>query len=813
MLNPLNWFSSVETPETVKNSIYEMMIKYGIPQYLSDNNKQDADKATKEMQTNPEYHSLYDRLVAASIGVSLNEFLNNRSSFTPRVLNLKRYPESDINEFPEPIRDTPPSSPRMYKKESEVFVNRNDMTPEEIEQVISELYKIGINFNKGIQSFITSDELYPFVYRGKTINDFLTPMINQMSPSLYSRITSVINNPVQQEEPRDQHVNEFEQPIRSIEIDQRTQDRYNARTQASHERVNWDWNKLMFYLKGGKALYNLVKRIDNELEVLNSNPQVRNLLNGYQLVYSDFEKQHAIKSGLADGSNTDYDFNLVISDLATDYDANPKDICVSCDMYSQHVRPIIKDEYTFIKWSLEQNLEFQEFKTEFLKHINKSLYNSSEKHSKARNKLVYQDLVGDLAKFAELLSKLKEIIDIREQQGQLETVSERLTHLKNTLGIEWTGDVLTDKFLKIKYEFLELKQVQMNNLNQFFESKKFSQEFKFFESCEIVAKTPTRDGLISIDKDGTIEQFYLCRLYLMLNVNTSGYTNYLAEQGGRKVYKSFGKDLRSYFNADFNPSDHARDLPWPNTFGEFIDISISVGKSCKRMIPKSDIKYILKPVYGIDGCTDLTRYPMINLKFQIKDTLQIFNSNAASKLRKRCARFIDFLKMTCYSESTPDEFELTIKSSLLNEIKQELKEAQGKSESDANKIKTCHKMQEFLNRINEKYPDYHIATGQSPGQNVTYRLSKELINEHFGEICKWDLDTPEFQPSDHANRKVSQVALHTAHVHPELLRIIQELYTTESFGAFSGIIPVNIVGTAQSALVRSTDHTVPLSAS
>lgn len=109
---------------------------------------------------------------------------------------------------------------------------------------------------------------------------------------------------------------------------------------------------------------------------------------------------------------------------------------------------------------------------------------------------------------------------------------------------------------------------------------------------------------------------------------------------------------------DLAPTLHAH-----KQIAELIDISLSVNGSYNEDLwEKSSLDFLLQPIKGLTDSSfypstliekNWLDYPIVNLNFQLKDAVLIFEENDPSKPESRCKRFIDQLRFFCLEEKQP----------------------------------------------------------------------------------------------------------------------------------------------------------------
>lgn len=272
--------------------------------------------------------------------------------------------------------------------------------------------------------------------------------------------------------------------------------------------------------------------------------------------------------------------------------------------------------------------------------------------------------------FTKFLNKKKNLDNLIK--GFENTKSEILKDIKNQ-------DNQTKEYFKIK----------INQIDNFIEdillSKKLNQNF--FKNGQVITTYSTIPIDIKVSKDIT-QSFILFRSKLFFDTNIP--------------FKKMNRDIKDYL---FGIEDNLG-LPFDNIFGELIDISIQTGdqETINDMLKASEKQYIIESEKN---------YPVVGLKYQLKDVIQIFNVENPSKLKKRCERFLEYIKMLCYSEEIPNEFMILISDALQEEIQEE------------NINQPCSKLVNTIKILSE-----------NKVENNYFIVKKEKIKKIFPSYCK-----------------------------------------------------------------------------
>lgn len=463
------------------------------------------------------------------------------------------------------------------------------------------------------------------------------------------------------------------------------------------------WDNFRFYLKGGKALNKLIRKICKE-------DKYNIILKDTNEIIKNTNKDHCfVNNQLFPTSNTDYDFSFLIKD---------KQYFPGIDNEAR-IDNLLKVTLTSISNILNKDDQFKRFSTALLTKLNSY-------------------------KFLSIL---------------LDSLLTTIKDLKNASEIE------TDKDIK-SYFLLKIRQIDyfINTVRSQIQNKQPT----FLDSSVVVSSAN-----IPININNS-QIFYLYRLKLNFSLNF--------------IHKKLSKDMSDFLNGVHEITA----LPFDNIFGELIDISIPVGneETLKKLWKTSNLEYMLRPVYYIEQDNkprkNFFKYPVVSLKSQLKDVIQIFNMEG-TKISKRCNRFIEFLKMMCHTETVPEEFTIKLSKGLLEEIK---KSPDG----------SCNQMQTIIRRLSNNnvinnniiitktqlkktFPEFCFTQ-----YNIDYKNKESLINQIL-------LFSSKFEDIDISREQLSKINYNS------LLKIIssekEEFYNyikkIEDFDILQRIIPIEII--------------------
>lgn len=373
----------------------------------------------------------------------------------------------------------------------------------------------------------------------------------------------------------------------------------------------WQNNK-RFYLKGGKSLNKLIKKLEKEniFESITKDLKYLNKING---------KQNLFDSELSKQSNTDYDFTLLFNPIKSEFlnKINEDNLHDYLKKYEIDLVEIMNEEAS----KLNVNETFIKFKNGFTSSLNQ--------------------------KINDLIPKLKNTIE----------------EIKKFINSKETDKLDYKEYIK---EYLQLKIIQIENFILKIENNKI----KF--SDPVVEVSYGFYPIIiygSIDQDTkkqNISKFLLYRMKLSYKIN--GQELYKINQD----IKNFV--IKKCTNQSYN--DLENKFPFSNIFGELIDIGVSIGDENRqqKLWNSSDINYLLRPLIGLDNnyakneYQIVYNYPCADLKYQFKDIVSIFNFDKPQKLEKRCKRVIEYLKMICLTNDYPDLVKIFISPELKYEL-------------------------------------------------------------------------------------------------------------------------------------------------
>lgn len=244
--------------------------------------------------------------------------------------------------------------------------------------------------------------------------------------------------------------------------------------------------------------------------------------------------------------------------------------------------------------------------------------------------------------------------------------------------------------------YLHLKLTQLtnfiSNINQVLRDK---------ENVFISNKVVISYGTLPIVLESS--SFYLYRIKLFFEVNPKYF-----------YFKKTNVDIKDYLNG----KNETKATPFDNIFAELIDLSLPIGNDnyLDKLWNYTNYDDMLRPISYFQPniyAKKIYHYPVVSLRHQMNDIITIFNVEGSTKLPKRCARFIEFLKMFCYSEKVPSEFSIYFSKEMLNELYSQ-------------KNTPCKEMLKIINFLsNKKYigDDYKIV------------ITKEEIQANFPEYC------------------------------------------------------------------------------
>jgi hypothetical protein len=216
--------------------------------------------------------------------------------------------------------------------------------------------------------------------------------------------------------------------------------------------------------------------------------------------------------------------------------------------------------------------------------------------------------------------------------------------------------------------YIKIKIIQVDNFIKKIKEK-IKDKKELYTGWEI--KTTYTNDPIEIKVKGDESIFYLYRLKLCFNIN-------------EPVIK-LNRDIKNFLQNKIDVDS----IPFDNIFGELIDISLPIGDEnvLKELWASTDLEWMLRPIQGIDTEFNDEKdkdffirikegkeflYPVASLRYQLKDIITVFNIENPTKLRKRCTRFVEYLKMMCYSEEIPSSFYVNLSPQLKKEIREEL---------------------------------------------------------------------------------------------------------------------------------------------
>lgn len=458
---------------------------------------------------------------------------------------------------------------------------------EKINNIRNEIYKYMLPFKRDIQSLIT-ELLYKFEYT-YTDNNNITKKYNMdffienINENIFKKIYDIRDN-----------------------IKDHSNDIKNK------------WNDLRFYLKGGKSLNRLIKKIEKE-------EKFDSISRDLKIFYENNQIKNTFDQTLKDQSNTDYDFTLIYNENYNQIFNSQGDDNIDRFFRENYIDivKILKDEGL----RLEQNIIFTKFKQEFTKHLNSEFKR-------------------------EIIPKLKETIK------NIESFIKDNVSNKNSL-----NNIIND--------YLEIKKYQIENfINEINNNRIKLTDPKIEVSCgffPIVIIGSFINGVQNKSK------FLLYRMKLTFKINN---------QDLYKLNKDIKTYVINYCNGKSKYNESLKNnIPFNNIFGELIDIGLCLGDQNRNesIWNSSDLKYILRPIKYIDKFSSLSKdiinniiiynYPIASLKYQLKDILAIFNFDKPQKLDKRCKRIIEYLKMLCLSNNKPDEISIYLSDELKYELK------------------------------------------------------------------------------------------------------------------------------------------------
>jgi hypothetical protein len=448
------------------------------------------------------------------------------------------------------------------------------------------LYKALLPYKMAFQSNITN-AMYNFKFENVNINMILEPFIESIFYTLLTKLESKFN-------------------LTRQEI----------------------WNHFRFYLKGGKALNKLIRKICKE-------DKNNLIMQDTKEIIENINKDNCfINNQLFPSSNTDYDFSFLIKD---------KQYFPGKDA-QRRIDKLMKVTLGSVSNLLNREEQFNRFTNAFLEKLN-------------------------TYKFLSIL---------------IDALQTTIKELRDAASVEMDED--------IKSYFL-LKTRQIENFIDTVRHKLQRNE-QTFNSCMVTVSAANFPINIS-----NLQIFYLYRLKLSFALNYP--------------HKSLSADIADFVNGVYETTS----LPFDNIFGELIDISIPVGnqETLDKLWKSSSLEYMLRPVYYIDQENKprkkFFKYPVVSLKNQIKDVVQIFNMETGTKISKRCNRFIEFLNMLCNSETIPDQFAIKLSGNLLEEIR---KSPEG----------TCKQMEMIIRRLS----DDNVI-------NNNIIVTKAKLKKTFPEFC------------------------------------------------------------------------------
>jgi len=403
------------------------------------------------------------------------------------------------------------------------------------------------------------------------------------------------------------------------------------------------WNHFRFYLKGGKALNKLIRKIckedKNNLIIEDTKEIIKNIN----------KDKCFVNSQLFPSSNTDYDFSFLVKD---------KQYLPGVD---NRIDNLIKVTLSSVANILNKEEQFKRFSDALLKKLN-------------------------TYKFLSIL---------------INALQTTIKDLKNA------SDQSSDQDIK-HYFLLKIRQID-NFINTVRQQTKNNQDI-FLSSSVTVSSANVPINI------NNLQIFYLYRLKLSFSL--------------RFPHKSLSRDIGDFLNGKHEITA----LPFDNIFAELIDISVPVGNddSLKKLWKYSNLKYMLRPVYYIDQVEKprkkFFKYPVVSLKSQIKDVIEIFNMETGTKISKRCNRLIEFLNMMCHSETIPEEFTIRLSGNLLEEIRKSPEGSCSQMEMIIRKLSNDNVVNNTIivtkTQLKQLFPEFCLTQF-----NVDFRNKEDLITQ------------------------------------------------------------------------------------
>lgn len=382
------------------------------------------------------------------------------------------------------------------------------------------------------------------------------------------------------------------------------------------------WDKFRFYLKGGKALNKLLRKICIE-------DKYKMLLSDAKTLLEQTQDKCFVNTELFPSSDTDYDFTLLIGK----------------ENFSSINNFIVK-LFNSISEFMNKQQEFIIFKNALLEHVNKP-------------------------------ENIKKIQD---------SITTTINDMRTSLLIEKNETVKS---------YWRLKIAQLLNFVNNIE-KVLSERSDMFTQANVVVSY--NNSPIVIENSS----FYLYRLKLFFNLNPVFFN-----------LKKTNKDIKDFLMG----INDVNSIPFDNTFAELIDLSIPTGdnKYLEKLWEYTKYTDMLQPIsYFQPNIKEKTlyRYPVVSLRHQMNDIMTIFNTEGATKLSKRCGRFLEFLKILCNAEKIPEEFTIYISKELRKEI-------------FARKSQ-CHELIKVVNFLSNK---------MQFGTDMKILVRKEELLKTFPEYC------------------------------------------------------------------------------
>lgn len=465
------------------------------------------------------------------------------------------------------------------------------------------------------------------------------------------------------------------------------------------------WNHFRFYLKGGKALNKLIRKICKE-------DKYNLIVEDTKEIIKNINKDKCfVNNQLFPSSNTDYDFSFLVKD---------KKYFPGVDSQNR-IDNLIKVTLTSVSNILNKEEQFKRFSNALLKKLN-------------------------TYKFLSILI------------NALQTTTKDLKH---------ASDQTSDQ--DIKYYFL----LKIRQIDNFINTVRYQTQNK--EDTFVTSSVTVSSANIPININN-LQIFYLYRLKLSFAL--------------RFPHKTLSKDIRDFLNGQHEITA----LPFDNIFAELIDISIPVGNddTLKKLWKYSNLEYMLRPVYYIDQIEKprkkFFKYPVVSLKSQIKDVVQIFNMESGTKISKRCNRLIEFLNMMCHSETIPEEFTIRLSGNLLEEIQKSPEGSCSQMEAIIRKLSNDNVINNTIivtkTQLKRLFPDFCLNQF-----NVDFRNKEDLITQILTLSSKLEDDI------DISREQLSKISYNS------LLKIVSSekkdfykyLTNIENFDILERIIPIEII--------------------